>query len=104
MSRTGRTHGHSPVDDRPDHRSIPSTGAAMTTPDADEVPLWNIANILTVVRCVMVPLLVVLAALYAESAPGRLAVTVVFLLAMLTDLLDGHLARRSVSMARRNTT
>ena len=65
----------------------------MTTPDADEVPLWNIANILTVVRCVMVPLLVVLAALYAESAPGRLAVTVVFLLAMLTDLLDGHLAR-----------
>lgn len=65
----------------------------MTTPDADEVPLWNIANILTIVRCVMVPLLVVLAALYAESAPGRLAVTVVFLLAMLTDLLDGHLAR-----------
>src|SRR5690625_5421883 len=65
----------------------------MTTPDADEVPLWNIANILTVVRCVMVPLLVVLAALYAESAPGRVAVTVVFLLAMLTVLLDGHLAR-----------
>ena len=65
----------------------------MTAPRTAEVPLWNIANILTMVRCVMVPLLVVLAALYAESAPGRLAVTVVFLLAMLTDLLDGHLAR-----------
>ena len=65
----------------------------MTASPKAEVPLWNIANILTVVRCMMVPLLVVLAALYAESAPGRLAVTVVFLLAMLTDLLDGHLAR-----------
>lgn len=65
----------------------------MTTPDADEVPLWNIANILTVARCAMVPLLVVLAALYAQSTSGRLVVTGVFLLAMLTDLLDGHLAR-----------
>ena len=65
----------------------------MTTPDADEVPLWNIANILTMVRCAMVPLLVVLAVLYAESVPGRLVITAVFVVAMLTDLLDGYLAR-----------
>ena len=65
----------------------------MTAPRTAEVPLWNIANILTMVRCVMVPLLVVLAALYPESVPGRLLVAGVFVLAMFTDLLDGHLAR-----------
>ena len=37
----------------------------MTAPRTDEVPLWNIANILTMVRCAMVPLLVVLAVLAA---------------------------------------
>lgn len=65
----------------------------MTAPRTDEVPLWNIANILTMVRCAMVPLLVVLAVLYAESVPGRLVITVVFVVAMITDLLDGYLAR-----------
>ena len=65
----------------------------MTAPRTDEVPLWNIANILTMVRSAMVPLLVVLAILYPDSVPGRLVVTAVFVLAMITDLLDGHLAR-----------
>lgn len=65
----------------------------MTAPRTDEVPLWNIANILTMVRCAMVPLLVLLAILYPDSVPGRLVVTAVFVLAMITDLLDGHLAR-----------
>lgn len=65
----------------------------MTTQSASPVPLWNIANILTMVRMAMVPLLVVLAAIYPVSVGGRILVTAVFLLAMLTDLLDGHLAR-----------
>ncbi|HLQ79824.1 MAG TPA: CDP-diacylglycerol--glycerol-3-phosphate 3-phosphatidyltransferase [Brachybacterium sp.] len=65
----------------------------MTAPRTAEVPLWNIANILTVVRCAMVPLLVVLAALEADSVPGRLLVAGVFVLAMITDFADGHLAR-----------
>jgi len=65
-----------------------------TTPaPAPEVPLWNIANILTMVRCAMVPVLVVLAILYPDSIGGRLLVALVFVLAMLTDLADGHLAR-----------
>ena len=38
----------------------------MTASPKAEVPLWNIANILTMVRCAMVPLLVVLAILYPE--------------------------------------
>ena len=65
----------------------------MTAQRTDEVPLWNIANILTMVRCAMVPLLVVLAILYPDSVPGRLLVAGVFVLAMFTDFLDGHLAR-----------
>ncbi|GAB2549382.1 CDP-diacylglycerol--glycerol-3-phosphate 3-phosphatidyltransferase [Brachybacterium huguangmaarense] len=57
------------------------------------VPLWNIANILTMVRCVMVPLFVVVAAMYEHSVPGRFVITVIFVIAMVTDFLDGHLAR-----------
>lgn len=59
----------------------------------DQVPLWNIANILTMARCVMVPIFVVLAALLHDQVPGRLLIAGVFVLAMLTDLADGHLAR-----------
>ncbi|GAA1488543.1 CDP-diacylglycerol--glycerol-3-phosphate 3-phosphatidyltransferase [Brachybacterium sacelli] len=65
----------------------------MTTSRTEPVPLWNIANILTLVRCAMVPLLVVLAALYPDTVPGRLVVAGVFVLAMITDFLDGYLAR-----------
>jgi CDP-diacylglycerol--glycerol-3-phosphate 3-phosphatidyltransferase len=65
----------------------------MTAPRPAEVPLWNIANILTMVRCAMVPLLVVLAVLYPDTVPGRLLVAGVFVLAMITDFADGHLAR-----------
>ncbi|WP_106506310.1 CDP-diacylglycerol--glycerol-3-phosphate 3-phosphatidyltransferase [Brachybacterium timonense] len=59
----------------------------------DQAPLWNIANILTMARCVMVPIFVVLAALLHDQVPGRLLIAGVFVLAMLTDLADGHLAR-----------
>lgn len=59
----------------------------------EQVPLWNIANILTMARCVMVPIFVVLAALLHDQVPSRLLIAGVFVLAMLTDLADGHLAR-----------
>lgn len=64
-----------------------------TAPEHPPVPLWNIANILTMVRCVMVPLFVVVAALYETSVPGRFVVCAIFVIAMVTDFLDGHLAR-----------
>lgn len=60
---------------------------------APPVPLWNIANILTMARCVMVPVLIVVAAMYPESVGGRLIVAAIFVIAMITDFLDGHLAR-----------
>lgn len=65
----------------------------MSAPSPQPVPLWNIANILTMVRCAMVPLFIVVAALYPESVGGRLVATAIFVAAMITDFLDGHLAR-----------
>lgn len=58
-----------------------------------QAPLWNIANILTMLRCVMVPVFIVLAAMYPDSVGGRIVVVAVFVVAMFTDFLDGHLAR-----------
>ncbi len=55
------------------------------------VPLLNIANALTVLRLLLVPVFV-----WFVLQPGdamRLAAAVVFAVAALTDQLDGHLAR-----------
>jgi CDP-diacylglycerol---glycerol-3-phosphate 3-phosphatidyltransferase len=59
------------------------------------VPLLNIANILTVSRLVLVP--VFLIALFTEGGHSfgwRLAATVLFAIASVTDQLDGWLARK----------
>jgi CDP-diacylglycerol---glycerol-3-phosphate 3-phosphatidyltransferase len=54
------------------------------------VPL-NVPNVLTVVRILLVPVLVV--ALLAKTGNGDLLAAVVFALASVTDAVDGHLAR-----------
>jgi len=51
----------------------------------------NVANMLTVVRILLVPVFVVF--LFAGGTGWRLAALAVFCLASLTDLLDGKLAR-----------
>ncbi len=56
-----------------------------------EVGLWNIANVLTGARIVLVP--VFIACLLAGGTAWRLAALGAFCIASLTDLLDGHLAR-----------
>jgi CDP-diacylglycerol--glycerol-3-phosphate 3-phosphatidyltransferase len=58
------------------------------------VPLWNIANILTMVRLALVPVFTVLL-LHAGGREGwwRLAAAVIFMAASFTDRLDGQLAR-----------
>lgn len=61
-------------------------------PEADyRVPLLNVANVLTVVRLVLVPVFVWL--VLQPGEPVRLAATLVFVVAAFTDQLDGHLAR-----------
>ncbi|MEV5414364.1 CDP-diacylglycerol--glycerol-3-phosphate 3-phosphatidyltransferase [Thermopolyspora sp. NPDC052614] len=56
------------------------------------VSLWNIANAVTVVRLLLVPFFAAL--LFVEGEGWRYAALTVFVLASLTDRLDGELARR----------
>lgn len=66
-----------------------------TTVPATTVPLWNLANMLTMLRLVLVPVFVV--ALFADDGTNpvwRATATAVFAVASLTDRLDGDLARR----------
>ena len=59
------------------------------------VPLLNVANALTMSRLLLVPVFV--AALFADNAGNvgwRIVATVVFVVASITDRLDGDLARR----------
>jgi len=64
-------------------------------PGSTPAPLWNIANILTGLRLLLVPVfLVVLLAEDGRSVAWRIAAAVVFAVAMVTDRLDGDLARR----------
>ena len=65
-----------------------------TTGTPHEVPLLNIANVLTVFRIVLVPVFVV--ALFVDdgnSTAWRITATVIFAIAALTDRYDGRLAR-----------
>ncbi|MBB1041584.1 MULTISPECIES: CDP-diacylglycerol--glycerol-3-phosphate 3-phosphatidyltransferase [unclassified Dietzia] len=61
----------------------------------DEVPVLNIANVLTVVRILLVPVFVVLFFVAGAQDPWwRVGAFVVFVFAMATDYVDGYLARR----------
>lgn len=66
----------------------------MTPPAAGAPPLLNIANVLTGVRLVLVPVfLVTLFVDHGQSVQWRLAAFGVFAVAAFTDRLDGQLAR-----------
>jgi CDP-diacylglycerol--glycerol-3-phosphate 3-phosphatidyltransferase len=75
----------------------PDAGAAEergfgTAGDVPPPGLVNIANALTVVRLILVPVFVAL--LLTGGVAGRIAACVVFGVASVTDFLDGELARR----------
>nr|WP_245650029.1 CDP-diacylglycerol--glycerol-3-phosphate 3-phosphatidyltransferase [Millisia brevis] len=64
-------------------------------PATHRAPLWNIANVLTVVRLILVPVFVVTLLIDdGQNSAWRLTAAGIFLLAALTDRLDGMLARR----------
>jgi CDP-diacylglycerol--glycerol-3-phosphate 3-phosphatidyltransferase len=73
--------------------AVPPDPAAM--PAAPGVSVWNVANALTFVRLLLVPVFAVLL-LHdgGQHDAWRVAATVVFGVASLTDRLDGELARR----------
>ena len=69
--------------------------AATAAPAAPAAGLWNIANILTMARLVLVPGLVLLMLHNGGYDPAwRAYAWAAFAIAMITDLFDGHLARR----------
>ena len=55
---------------------------------------FNVPNALTVLRIIMVPIFAVVLFLHPESPTWRIVATAIFVLAMLTDLADGYIARR----------
>ncbi|MET0197850.1 CDP-diacylglycerol--glycerol-3-phosphate 3-phosphatidyltransferase [Rhodococcus sp. RS1C4] len=65
------------------------------TGSTEVVPILNIANVLTVLRIALVPVfLVVLFAGDGHDTTWRIAATVVFAVAAITDRIDGQLARK----------
>lgn len=64
----------------------------MTRDERRLVSPWNIANVLTVVRLALVPFFVT--CLFLPGVRWRLAALVIFVIASITDHLDGELARR----------
>ena len=64
----------------------------MSKKSSADVPVVNIANALTVVRLVLVPVFIVM--VLRGNDMGMLVATAVFTVAALTDKLDGYLARR----------
>ncbi|WKX72939.1 CDP-diacylglycerol--glycerol-3-phosphate 3-phosphatidyltransferase [Streptomyces sp. XD-27] len=77
---------------------VPASAAGGARPAAVSVRavrLWNIANILTMVRLLLVPGFVLLMLADGGYNPAwRALAWAAFAVAMITDLFDGHLARR----------
>jgi CDP-diacylglycerol--glycerol-3-phosphate 3-phosphatidyltransferase len=75
--------------------STASGDDAPVLPEPTEVPLLNVANMLTVLRLALVPVLLV--TLFAEGGHDttwRLVATAVGTIAAITDHIDGRLARK----------
>ncbi len=80
--------------------SSSASAVARATPDplaypASAVSAWNVANALTVVRLALVPCFAALLFVDGGHRTGwRIAACAVFVVASLTDRLDGQIARR----------
>ncbi|WP_320773454.1 CDP-diacylglycerol--glycerol-3-phosphate 3-phosphatidyltransferase [Streptomyces sp. CRN 30] len=72
----------------------PVRGGKLGAAAVDQASLWNIANILTMLRLVLVPGFVVLMLMDGGYDPvWRAWAWAAFAVAMITDVFDGHLAR-----------
>lgn len=72
----------------------PTPGRKRVAVAVHQVSLWNIANILTMVRLVLVPAFVLLLLQEGGYDPvWRAWAWAAFAVAMITDIFDGHLAR-----------
>ncbi|MFF7733913.1 MULTISPECIES: CDP-diacylglycerol--glycerol-3-phosphate 3-phosphatidyltransferase [unclassified Streptomyces] len=79
--------------DAPDDGRTPR-GAKIAAAAVNQASVWNIANLLTMLRLVLVPAFVALMLADGGYDPAwRSLAWAAFAIAMITDLFDGHLAR-----------
>ncbi|MFC7302605.1 CDP-diacylglycerol--glycerol-3-phosphate 3-phosphatidyltransferase [Streptomyces monticola] len=72
----------------------PAPGGKLGAAAVNQASLWNIANILTMVRLLLVPGFVALLLADGGYDPAwRALAWAAFAIAMITDIFDGHLAR-----------
>ena len=57
-----------------------------------EVPFTNPANIITIIRIILIPFFLI--ALFGQSFRSLLAALIIFTMASLSDFFDGFIARR----------
>ncbi|MEV5431918.1 CDP-diacylglycerol--glycerol-3-phosphate 3-phosphatidyltransferase [Streptomyces sp. NPDC052701] len=72
----------------------PPRGGKLAAAAVDQASVWNVANLLTMLRLVLVPAFVALMLADGGNDPAwRALAWAAFAIAMITDLFDGHLAR-----------
>src|SRR5690606_8775647 len=72
----------------------PVRGAKITAAAVNQASVWNVANLLTMLRLLLVPAFVMLMLAHGGDDPAwRSFAWAAFAVAMITDLFDGHLAR-----------
>ncbi|MGK5697192.1 CDP-diacylglycerol--glycerol-3-phosphate 3-phosphatidyltransferase [Streptomyces sp. URMC 128] len=80
------------VDAQDDGR--PARGGKLAAAAVDQASVWNVANLLTMLRLILVPVFVALMLADGGYDPAwRSLAWAAFAIAMITDLFDGHLAR-----------
>lgn len=72
----------------------PARGSTLGTAPVHQVSLWNVANLLTMIRLLLVPGFIALMLAGGGYDPAwRSLAWAAFAIAMITDLFDGHVAR-----------
>jgi CDP-diacylglycerol---glycerol-3-phosphate 3-phosphatidyltransferase len=80
---------------RPDPDALAPSETHPVGPMAEpETSPWNVPNALTAFRIILVPVFAWMLLAHPEEPGWRFLTAVVFTVAILTDLLDGHLARK----------
>ncbi|MDQ0751688.1 CDP-diacylglycerol--glycerol-3-phosphate 3-phosphatidyltransferase [Streptomyces africanus] len=73
----------------------PARGGKLAAAAVNQASVWNVANLLTMLRLILVPAFVALMLADGGYDPAwRAFAWAAFAIAMITDLFDGHLARR----------
>ncbi|KES07675.1 phosphatidylglycerophosphate synthase [Streptomyces toyocaensis] len=96
-----RAHGDEAAAARSPHEGVgaedgtkPARGAKIAAAAVNQASVWNIANLLTMLRLLLVPAFVMLMLAHGGDDPAwRSFAWAAFAVAMITDLFDGHLAR-----------